>query len=216
MKKPFILFIMAMLFITAFGCTRKTIAPDASTAVVSNVTGSEENKHPVQEGALSDAPEKAATTSDTSGNEEGTDEALLSDSASALEEPVYAPAAPHSLSDEVVYDDPPENITIPAWEPISIKADDKNAKLDIYNPIENKGYYVLTFEMLVDKDGDGHYETPVYSSGRIQGGERDYDACIEETFEPGTYHAIICTQPYPAGTEVLLNNAEMTVSLYVE
>ena len=110
----------------------------------------------------------------------------------------------------------PAGIEIPGYEDTFISVNDQDSFLDIYNPKANKGYYSLTFELYVDKDRDGSYETLLYESGILKGGQRDEDAHLKEVLPEGRWAAKMFVQPYIEDTDYPLNNVETLFNIFVE
>ena len=110
----------------------------------------------------------------------------------------------------------PAGIEIPGYEDVFISVNDQDSFLDIYNPKANNGYYSLTFELYVDKDRDGSYETLLYESGMLKGGQRDEDAHLKEALPEGRWAAKMFVQPYIEDTDYPLNNVETLFNIFVE
>ena len=114
--------------------------------------------------------------------------------------------------------DPSKNITLPGWVTLTIAADTTNIKkgIDFYNPDANEGYYYLTFELLVDIEGDGNYVS-IYQSGLVEAGKHIQKITLSRSLSAGTYNARVFIQPYKIDDlDVPLNNGNVDIELIVK
>ena len=110
------------------------------------------------------------------------------------------------------------NVTLPGWGAIVIPKDTKEitSGIDFFNPEQNKGYYDLTFELLVDTDGSGNYKS-LYKSDLVKSGNHIYTITLSEPLKEGTYSAKVFMQPFDTNNPVEgLNNGEVELQLIVQ
>ena len=115
--------------------------------------------------------------------------------------------------------DPAVSVTLPGWTEITIPADTTKIDrgIDFYNPDRNKGYYYLTFELNLDEDGDGEYETNLYKSGLVEAGKHIQEIEISKPLPPGTYRAQVFLQPYRMDEDkTATNNGSVNIRLIAE
>ena len=115
--------------------------------------------------------------------------------------------------------DPEVSVTLPGWTQITIPADTTKIDrgIDFYNPDRNKGYYYLTFELNLDEDGDGEYETNLYKSGLVEAGNHIQEIEISKPLPPGTYRAQVFLQPYRMDEDkTATNNGSVNIRLIAE
>ena len=107
-------------------------------------------------------------------------------------------------------------VAIPGWGTIRIAADQTDVEVDFYNPEDNKGYYYLTYEILLpDEESEDGYET-IYASGLIQPGDHVRNITLEHPLEAGEYEAVIHVQPYAIEDETPTNNANFDTIIIAE
>ena len=115
--------------------------------------------------------------------------------------------------------DPAVSVTLPGWGSITIPADTTHIDrgIDFYNPNRNTGYYYLTFELNLDEDGDGEYETNLYKSGLVEPTKHIQEIEISKPLPAGTYSAQVFMQPYRMDEDkTATNNGSVNIELIVE
>ncbi len=107
-----------------------------------------------------------------------------------------------------------KGITLTGSDRIVINAGEDHAYTDLYNPVENKGMYYLTFELRI-YDDNGDHEV-LYSSGLVAPGEHIYRIELSRSLEKGIYDGAVHVQPYRMDDEKSpTNNADMKVKIVV-
>ena len=88
--------------------------------------------------------------------------------------------------------------------------------VDFYNPVENEGYYYLTFELRILDDSDEGYEV-IYSSQLVPSGKHIQQITLSRALEAGEYEAVVHVQPYKMDeAQTPTNNADMKTTLIVK
>lgn len=77
-----------------------------------------------------------------------------------------------------------DNIAIPCWDSLTMKANELEQAVNFYNPAANKG---INFKLTLSLD-DG---TKLYQSDLIPCGKAIYNITLDSALEPGTYNAIL-------------------------
>lgn len=108
-------------------------------------------------------------------------------------------------------------VTMPGYSSLTMKANTtKIDTINFFNPSKNDGWYDLSFELEVDTNNDGVYET-IYKSAKIAPGYRIDDFTITNGLSVGTYPARILIYPYYVKNDsIKLNNGVLELELKVE
>ena len=104
-------------------------------------------------------------------------------------------------------------VTIPGFGTMTIPANTKELKgIDLYNPIENEGWYYLTFKLcLLDKNGE--VSEVLYASQLVPPGLYIQDITLSRGLKPGTYDAVMHVQPYRIADKSLTNNMDLGITI---
>ena len=111
-----------------------------------------------------------------------------------------------------------KNITMPGWTTLTIAADTTEITkgVDFFNPEDNEGYYDMTFELFVDVEQNGTYES-VYQSGLVYPGNHVQKITLNRSLPAGTYDAYVHIQPYLKDDQsVPLNSGNVQLVLHVQ
>ena len=109
-----------------------------------------------------------------------------------------------------------QGVAISGRSSITIPANEKDVKVDFYNPEENKDLYYLTFELRLFNNSKQGYEV-LYSSGLVEPGKHIQQITLSRGLEKGVYEAVVHVQPYRMIEDrTLTNNADMKTVLIVK
>ena len=102
-------------------------------------------------------------------------------------------------------------VTIPGFGSMTIPANTKELKgINLYNPIENEGWYYLTFKIcLLDKNEE--VSEVLYASQLVPPGQYLQDITISRGLPAGTYNALMQVQPYRIEDKSPTNNADLRI-----
>lgn len=102
-----------------------------------------------------------------------------------------------------------DTIDIPGYGSITLKADDTEQAVNLYNPEQNTCYFRMT---LLLSDG-----TQLWQSGLIEPGKGIYDLTLEQTLAAGTYEeAVLKYECFAMNEEQTpLNGSEIKLTLNV-
>lgn len=110
---------------------------------------------------------------------------------------------------------PNKNVFISGFKTLAVQADSNDVSVDFYNPSDNEGEYLMTFEMLLPTQ-TGSYES-VYSSGMVEAGKHIRNISLSHPIPRGTYErCILRVQPYFAKDRAPANTAEVNFTLYAQ
>lgn len=103
-----------------------------------------------------------------------------------------------------------KGIAIPGYKSITLKADTKEQKVNLYNPEANDCYFVMS---LILPDG-----TVIWKSKMIPPGKGLYEITLDKTVSAGTYeNSILKYECYKQNDELTkLNGSEVKLTLEVE
>ena len=108
-----------------------------------------------------------------------------------------------------------KHVSIPGWGEITLPPNTTEIQCDFYNPVENEGYYYLTFELRLPDDSAQGYEV-LYNSGLLAPGEHTQTITLSRGFPEGKYDAILHVQPYRMdGLMTPTNNLNSSIKLRV-
>jgi len=104
-------------------------------------------------------------------------------------------------------------VTIPGFGSMTIPANTKELKgINLYNPIENDGWYYLTFRIcLLDKNGE--VSEVLYASQLVPPGQYLQDITLTRGLPAGTYDAVMQVQPYRISDKSPTNNADLRMTI---
>ena len=117
---------------------------------------------------------------------------------------------------EYVEPTPAPGVTIPGFGSMTIRANTKELKgINLYNPIENEGWYYLTFKLcLLDENGD--VSETLYESQLVPPGLYLQDITLSRGLSAGTYDAVMSVQPYRVADKSPTNNADLRMTIIVK
>ena len=108
---------------------------------------------------------------------------------------------------------PEPGVTIPGFGSMTIRANTKDIiGINLYNPIENEGWYYLTFKIcLLDKNEE--VSEVLYASQLVPPGQYLQDITISRGLPAGTYNALMQIQPYRIADKSSTNNADLRMTI---
>ena len=114
---------------------------------------------------------------------------------------------------EYVAPEQPPGIAIPGFGSMTIPANTKVLKgINLYNPIENNGWYYLTFKLcLLDKNEQ--VSEVLYESQLLPPGLYIQDITLSRGLAKGTYEAVMHVQPYRIADNNPTNNANLRLTI---
>lgn len=132
---------------------------------------------------------------------------------SADPEPTATPV-PEPVSTAAPVASADDNVSIPGWKEITIKADSTLVSVPFYSSEKNTNY-MLSFKLKIP-DGNGGYET-VYESQPISAGEKIETAELSKALPAGRYeNCILHVQPYSVSDMQEVNNVDETIVIISE
>lgn len=102
-------------------------------------------------------------------------------------------------------------VTIPGWGSMTIPAGQTEVKTKLPNPIENDGYYYLTFKIILNDSQEVLYESQL-----IPPGEEIQDITLSRSLGTGEYDITLHIQPYRISDKTPTNNADLQAKLIVK
>ena len=140
--------------------------------------------------------------------------------------PAFAPNEPGSASQgtglvvdpnagEFVKPEQPPGVAIPGFGRLTIPANTKEiVGINLYNPIENEGWYYLTYKLcLLDKNGE--VSEVLYESQLIPPNNLVKDIMLSRGLAKGEYDAVMQVQPYRIADLSPTNNANLKLDIIV-
>ena len=107
-------------------------------------------------------------------------------------------------------------VTIPGFGSMTIPANTKELKgINLYNPIENEGWYYLTFKLCLLDDNEQVSEV-LYASQLVPPGQYIQDITLSRGLKAGTYEAVMLVQPYRIADKSPTNNADLRMMIIVK
>ena len=107
-------------------------------------------------------------------------------------------------------------VTIPGFGKMTIPANTKELKgINLHNPIENEGWYYLTFKICL-LDANGAVSETLYESQLVPPGLYLQDITISHGLAPGEYDAVMHVQPYRIADHTPTYNADMMMTIIAE
>ena len=117
---------------------------------------------------------------------------------------------------EYVEPEQPPGVTIPGFGSMTIPANTKELKgINLYNPIENEGWYYLTFKLSI-LDEDGNVSETLYESQLVPPGLYLQDITLSRGLAKGEYDAVMKVQPFRIADQSPTNNAELRLIIIAE
>lgn len=108
-----------------------------------------------------------------------------------------------------------KNVSVAGFKSLRITANTTEVSVDFYNPEDNKGEYLMTFEMLLPTTS-GEYES-VYTSGLVDAGQHLRNISLSRPVPMGVYEkCMLRVQPYFAKSGDPTNVAEILFTLTAE
>ena len=107
-------------------------------------------------------------------------------------------------------------VTIPGFGSLTVPANTKEIYgINLYNPIENEGWYYLTYTLcLLDRNGE--VSEVLYESQLLPPGLYLKDITLSRGISPGKYAAVMLVQPYRITDKSPTNNANLKFTLIVK
>ena len=107
-------------------------------------------------------------------------------------------------------------VVIPGFGVLTIPVNTKEVVgIDLYNPIENDGWYYLTFTICLI-DNNGEVSEVLYESQLIPPGLYIQDISLSRGLSEGNYDAVVQVQPYRIDDLSPTNNAKLKLSIIVK
>ena len=117
---------------------------------------------------------------------------------------------------EYVEPEQPPGVTIPGFGTMMIPANTKELKgINLYNPIENEGWYYLTFKLCLLDENEQVSEV-LYASQLLPPGLYIQDITLSRGLKAGTYDAVLQVQPYRIADNSPTNNADLRMTIIVK
>jgi len=117
---------------------------------------------------------------------------------------------------EFVNPEQPPGVAIQGFGSITIPANTKKiVGINLYNPIENEGWYYLTFTLYLLDNNDEVFET-LYESQLVPPGMYLQDITISHGLSKGQYEAVMHVQPYLIEDISPTYNADLRLTIIVE
>ena len=114
---------------------------------------------------------------------------------------------------EYVEPEQPPGVTIPGFGTMTIPANTKELKgINLYNPIENEGWYYLTFKLCLLDENEQVSEV-LYASQLLPPGLYIQDITLSRGLKAGTYDAVMQVQPYRIADNSPTNNADLRMTI---
>ena len=117
---------------------------------------------------------------------------------------------------EFVKAEQPPGVAVQGFGRLTIPANtEKLMGVNLYNPIENEGWYYLTFKLcLLDKNGE--VSETLYESQLVPPGLYLQDITISRGLAKGEYDAVMHVQPYRIDDLSPTYNADLKMTLVVQ
>ena len=109
----------------------------------------------------------------------------------------------------------PQNVQIKGFGELTIPPNTTEINIDLENPIGNKDYYNLSFEIWL-KNPSGEDELLYASAGVVPPGMHIQKITLSRAFEPGTYDCYLHVQPYRIEDNTTTNDANLDFKLIVK
>ena len=104
-------------------------------------------------------------------------------------------------------------VVVPGFGMLTVPANTKELKgVNLHNPIENEGWYYLTFKIYL-LDVNGAVSDTLYESQLVPPGLYLQDIIISRGLSPGVYNAVMHVQPYYISDLTPTNNADMVLTI---
>ena len=117
---------------------------------------------------------------------------------------------------EYVKPTPAPGVAIPGFGSVMIPANTKELiGINLYNPIENEGWYYLTFKLYL-LDENGAVSEILYESQLVPPGLYLQDITLSHGLNPGEYDAVMHVQPYRIADKSPTNNADLRLKIIVK
>lgn len=104
------------------------------------------------------------------------------------------------------------DVAIPGWASLTLPAGETEARVSLGNPVQNEGWYDLTFELRLRETGE-----VLFASGLVPAGQYLNRVTLSRPLEAGQYDAVLRVQPYTADeNQAPTNNADVELRLIVK
>lgn len=102
-------------------------------------------------------------------------------------------------------------VTITGWGGIKLPAGKLEASTALYNPIENDGWYDMTFELRMAETGE-----VIFTTGLVPPGQYCNKVTLTRKLEAGQYAGILHVQPYRQDeAQTPTNNVDLDIAIIV-
>ena len=102
-------------------------------------------------------------------------------------------------------------VTITGWGGIKLPAGKLEASTALYNPIENEGWYDMTFELRMAETGE-----VIFTTGLVTPGQYCNKVTLTRKLEAGQYAGILHVQPYRQDeAQTPTNNVDLDIAIIV-
>ncbi len=102
-------------------------------------------------------------------------------------------------------------VTITGWGGIKLPAGKLEASTALYNPIENEGWYDMTFELRMAETGE-----VIFTTGLVPPGQYCNKVTLTRKLEAGQYAGILHVQPYRQDeAQTPTNNVDLDIAIIV-
>lgn len=119
-------------------------------------------------------------------------------------------------ANEYVEPVPAPGVAIPGFGRLTILENTKDlVGINLYNPIENEGWYYLTYQLCL-LDEDGVMSEVLYESQLIPPNHVVPDITLSRGLLKGEYDAVMKVQPYRISDYSPTNSAVLKLTIYVE
>ena len=114
---------------------------------------------------------------------------------------------------EYVEPERPPGVAIPGFGTMTIPANTKELKgINLHNPIENEGWYYLTFKLCL-LDENEQVSDVLYASQLLPPGLYIQDITLSRGLAKGEYDAVMKVQPYRIADTSPTNNADLSLTI---
>ena len=104
-------------------------------------------------------------------------------------------------------------VVVPGFGMLTVPANTRELRgINLHNPIENEGWYYLTFKICL-LDANGVESDTLYESQLVPPGLYLQDIVISRGLAPGEYDAVMHVQPYRIVDQTPTYNADMVMTI---
>ncbi len=106
-------------------------------------------------------------------------------------------------------------VTVSGFSALTIMSELDTIAIDLYNPIENNGLYIMTFEFRLPDESEQGYEV-LFKTGYVAPGKHIYQVTLAHGLAAGEYTGQLLVQPYRMSDLTPTNNVSAVVKLTVK